>query len=586
MLPPPFSARSRVHEYGGGQFAVQGGRIAFVEDADQQIYLAAGGKPTQLTTLEAARFADMAFDAGRDRLISVVERPAPGLGGVTQNLVASVPLGGPRQGQVDDLLVGRDFYASPRPSPDGRRLAWLAWDLPHMPWEAAELWVGGFGADGGVTGARRIAGGGVFQPEWGKDGALYFVADRAGWGNPHIWRGGEVELIAPVDAEFSRPLWALGTTSYALLGGGRLIAAGWRDGLAELGVFDAGRRSYEPVPCGFTRVDDIAATAAEVAINGGDDVSPSAIHVLPVDAARLSPAPAPAGGSPLEAADISPTEVFEVPAPDRSGVVVRALYHRPLSGAYRGPPDAAPPMVVSAHGGPTAMARRGLVLERQYWTTRGFAYLDVDYRGSTGYGRTYRALLDGKWGLTDWQDVVAAAEHAGRAGLADPARLVVRGSSAGGLTVLNALIHSDIFAAGASHYGVADLERLAVDTHKFEAGYLVSLLGGLPAQVPDIYLARSPIHHAGRIAAPVIFLQGLDDRVVPPLQSRAMADSLRQRGVPVALIEFAGEAHGFRQPETVIRALQAEHAFFARILGLEPAETLPAIAIDNWEAAR
>ena len=585
VIAPPFSARSRVHEYGGGQFAAAGGRVCFVNEEDQDLYMVRAGAPERLTDMAGMRFADMAFDPAAPRVYVVCEsHDAPAR---PQNLIAAVGLEGEGRGRIDGLLAGRDFYASPRPDPDGGKLAWLAWDLPAMPWQAAELWVGDVAPDGGIVRAQRIAGGegcagGVFQPEWAADGALYFVADHEGWGNLHVWRDGEIRLVAAVAAEFSRPLWSFGITSYAVLVPGRLLAACWRDGAVEIGLAEEREARWTPLPGAFTRIDDVAGGEAWIALNGGGDDGPPRVHVVPRDATEFRPS---TGESPvkLSPCDVSRPRVLSFAAGSGSA---HALYLPPASGRFAGPQGALPPMIVSAHGGPTGMARRGFVLERQYWTARGFAYLDVDYRGSTGYGRAFREALDGLWGEADSADAIAAVEHAIASGLCDPARIVIRGSSAGGLSVLNALIGSDLFAAGASYYGVTDLTRLASDTHKFESGYLVSLLGGLPDQVPEIYAARSPVNHADRITAPVIFFQGLDDKVVPPAQSRAMVRSLDGRGIAVASYEFAGEGHGFRKPATVIAALEAEHAFYARILGIEPADRLPAVEIANYGGAR
>lgn len=580
LIKPPYSARSRVHEYGGGEYAVANGRIVFVNDADQDLYLVTGVEIKRLTEAANLRFADMAFDPSMNRIYAVAERHG-NYGSEPQNTIAAVQAAEPKSGVVIDLLAGRDFYATPRPSPLGDRVAWLAWDLPHMPWQAAELWVGEVSAHGGISEAAKIAGGegmGAFQPEWASDGALYFIAERNGWSNLHVWRDGRAEVVAKVDAEFTRPLWSFGMTSYAIVEPGRLIATCWRDGVIEIGIADERSATWTPLKSEFTRIDDIAASNETIAINGGNDLMPARIHI--VAANRLSPQIDVATPPPLSTDYVSRPRAIAAPSP--SGVV-HALYFPPTNGRWKGEDATLPPLVVSAHGGPTGMARRGFGLDRQFWTTRGFAFLDVDYRGSTGYGRAYREALDGRWGESDYEDAVIAARFAAETGLADPERIVIRGSSAGGLTVLNALIHSDIFAAGASYYGVSDLVRLAADTHKFESGYLDSLIGGPPDTIPGVYHARSPVHHADHITAPVIFFQGLDDAVVPPGQSRSMAHSLEQRGVPVALLEFEGEGHGFRRAETIRQTFAAEYCFYARILALMPDEILPEIEIKNFK---
>ena len=591
VIGKDYSARSKVHEYGGGQFAVCAGRVAFVNEADQDLYLVEDNACRRLTGLADTRFADMAFDPVRARLLAVAERHEPGV--PPHNTVVAVALDGERDGdggRLDQLLVGRDFYSNPRPSPDGTHIAWLAWDLPWMPWQAAELWIGRIGEAGGIEAPRRIAGGPgapVFQPEWTADGALAFVADHEGWGNLHIWRDDEVRIVCALEAELARPQWAFGMTSYAVLASGRFIAAAWKDGALQIGIAEqaggteaSGR--WRPLAHGFARVDDIALADGAIAIIGPGDALRARPHVFAADDKALMPVAQEGDPNPD---DVSRPRVLAVSGARAKGAArAWALYYPPANASCRARDGERPPMVVSAHGGPTGMARRGFALERQYWTARGFAFLDVDYRGSSGYGRAFQSALDGLWGKADCEDAIAAVAEAVGEGLCDPARVVIRGSSAGGLTVLNALIHSDLFAAGASHYGVTDLTALAADTHKFESGYLVSLMGGMPDDVPQVYQERSPVNHADRITSPVIFFQGLDDRVVPPAQSRAMVASLKARGIPVASFEFAGEGHGFRKPETQIMALEAELAFYARILGLDPADDLPDVEIANFGA--
>lgn len=583
--PAPYSARSRVHEYGGGEFALGSGRIVFVNDADQDLYVIDSGAPRRLTDAPEWRFADASLAPDSSRLVAVGERHADADGPeMPQNAVVAIDLEGPQVATPDLVLAGRDFYSNPRFSPDGRRLAWLAWDLPHMPWEAAELWIGDVGQNGGVERARQIAGGapaGVFQPEWSPDGRLYFVADRDGWGNLHVFEDGAVRLVLERKAEFSRPLWNLGMTSYALLGPDRIAATCWADGRLEVGLVEAAAGDWTPLTTGLSRIDNIAACANRLVILGGDDVSTPGVHVFDRDGGRVA---IPAGcARPLPEEGTSRPEFLRFPS---DGGTAHGLFYPPASAKFAGPDGTAPPLIVSAHGGPTAMAKRGLDLERQYWTSRGFAFLDVDYRGSFGYGRACVEALNGRWGELDPADAEAAVRHVLDRGLADPDKVVIMGSSAGGLTVLNALAGSDLFAAGASLYGCADLRSLAVETHKFEAGYIDTLLGlppGDEAAAARIFKARSPLEHADAIAAPMIFLQGLEDAVVPPSQSRTMAASLRGRGIAVVLIEYEGESHGFRKPATVVSALQSVHGFFARILRLEAAEDLPALRIDNMD---
>lgn len=583
--PEPYSARSRVHEYGGGEFAVGNGRVVFVNGSDQDLYLIDNAAPARLTEAPDWRFADMVFAPDGQRILAVGERHEPGPGhAAPQNAIVSVATDAAGIAVPDLVLAGRDFYASPRISADGRRLAWLAWDLPHMPWTAAELWVADLDATGAVARPRHIAGGGgtgAFQPEWLEDGRLAFVADHEGWGNLHVFDGDEVSLVLVREAEFARPLWNFGMTSFADLGGNRLAATCWSGGRLEVALVEIDSGSWTPLDTGLTRLDNIAGSGDRIAIIGGDDLTAPGVMMIEQEGritARIA-----GGDAPLAADHVSVARPMRFAG--AGGDTERfALFYPPCNAAFRAPPDTAPPMVVSAHGGPTAMAKRGLDLEKQYWTSRGFAYLDVDYGGSFGYGRAYREALDGEWGRLDTADTLAAVGEALDLGLADPARIVATGSSAGGLTVLNALAASKLFAAGASLYGVADLAGLAAETHKFEAGYIFSLLGVDPDDADGLKRVcdeRSPLARSDQISAPMIFLQGLDDAVVPPNQSESMAASLRTRGVPVAFITYEGEGHGFRNPDTVVSALQSSHAFFSRILGLAPGDDLPDIPIDN-----
>ena len=592
VLPAPFSARSKVHEYGGGEFAVHNGCVVFVNDADQDLYrLVADQPPQRLTDAPDWRFADMDLSPDDSQCLMVGEfRDPDAADHMPQNTIVSVVLDADSLTAPDQVLVGRDFYACPRFSPDGKRLAWLAWDLPHMPWEAAELWVADLGPGNAISTPRQIAGGnghGAFQPQWAPDGDLYFIASHASaqkangtsWGNLHRADSSGVQVVLADEAEYGRPLWQFGMTSFAVLDTGTIAATCWRDGLLNLGILRTDTGLWTPVETDLARLDNITGGPSGYAILGGTNTSPPGVWRTPDQ--QTPPSPVTSGRRLLDIASVSVPNMVHV---NTSSGPLHALFYPPINANTQGPEKALPPLLVTAHGGPTAMAKRGLDLERQYWTTRGFAILDVDYRGSFGYGHDYTAALDGQWGLLDAADAIAAAMAVADQGLVDPKAMVIAGGSAGGLTVLNALATSKVFAAGASSYGVADLHALARDTHKFEAGYLYSLIGVAaddPKAQDAVFTARSPLSHADKIVSPVIFLQGLDDAVVPPSQSRVIVNSLTERGVPVAYLEFEGEGHGFRNPKNVIRALQATHGFFARILKLDVTEKLPLIDIDN-----
>ncbi|RMF04291.1 MAG: S9 family peptidase [Alphaproteobacteria bacterium] len=575
ILPAPFSARSKVHEYGGGEFLVAGERLFFVEAESQDIHvlpLDGGGAPRRLTQLPGMRFADMTLDVGRGRLIAVAERqPAGGKGeshAYPENLLVAVPIDAQPGEPVSILAQGHDFYASPRVSPDGERLAYLAWDLPAMPWEAAALHIGRLEREGALHDAAQIAGGAgapVFQPEWSGDSALLFVWDERGWGNLYRWRGGEVEALTDFAEELLRPQWVFGMRSHARLADGSIAAVFLREGGPVLRLIGPEGQRAQARETPLREISSIAPFGEEIAVMGTGDREPPAVLRLGRDGAVRETLRG-ALDARLEPCDISAGRVLRVAGRRADGIF--ALYYPPANCSCEGPPDALPPLVVMVHGGPTGQADRGFKVKTQYWTSRGFAVCDVDYSGSSGYGRAYRERLRGCWGIRDVEDVEDVVRHLWGEKLADRERTVISGGSAGGYTVLMALAHTDIFAAGACSYAVCDLAQLQRITHKFEAGYLYGLVGATPQTSAAIFAERSPLNLADRITAPVIFFQGSDDKVVPPQQSRAMAETLRRNGVDASYHEFAGEGHGFRQGATIERVFRLEHDFFRRQLRL------------------
>ena len=634
--PPPFNVRSRVHEYGGGAYAVSGDRIWFSNDPDGRIYVqAAGAAPVPLTAEGSARFADLVFDPVHRRLLAVRETHRDGA--PPANDLVEVSITG---GAVRVLASGHDFYAAPAPGPDGRRLAWLAWDQPDMPWDAATLYLADLDRDGLPGAPRRIAGGpgcAAFQPAWSPDGALWCVADPDGWWNLHRWRDGALRCMYRADSEFGKPLWQLGTTTFGFDAAGCVVCT-WRSGGAwRLGRLDPDGGAMTPIPLPWTSIDSLVVDGSTAAfIGGAPDRSAAVVSVdlesgesrvhrvssaLSIDGDMLSRPVAisfpsgggylagggfptgsghPAGGS-FPAGSGYPAG-GSLPTgggfPSGSGrpagggeEVTHGYYYPPCNASCRGPAGESPPLLVMSHGGPTGAASDTLNPTTQFWTSRGFAVLDVDYRGSTGYGRAYRERLYGAWGVADVEDCVAGALHLADTGRADRDRLAIRGSSAGGYTTLAALTFHDVFRAGASYYGICDLEVLAADTHKFEARYLDRLVGAWPAE-RDVYRARSPLHHAARLGCPIIFFQGLDDRVVPPNQAELMVDALDRRGLPVAYLRFEGEGHGFRKAATIRRCLEAELFFYARVFGFEladapaPADAPASVEIRNLSGSR
>jgi dipeptidyl aminopeptidase/acylaminoacyl peptidase len=569
VLPAGFSARSRVNEYGGGVWCADPTRLCFVNDEDQCVWALEPSGPRRLVQPGLSRYADLALDPVRPVAYCVCEDH--GAAGEPETTLVAIDL---RGGGARVLARGADFYASPAPSPDGTRLAWIEWRHPSMPWDATELWVAELNGDGTPGARRRIAGGAresVQQPRW-HHGHLYFVSDADGWWNLYRWDGAQVARITRERAELAGAQWVFATSTYAPIGNAALCVAA-REGVRGLAraSLDDGRVTDLPTP--FTEIEGLNAANGRAVFVGAHGGQPRAIVELDLANGtwRELRASAP---SLLDPDDVALPQPLAFPTGD--GETAHAWWYAPRNRSCAAPPDEGPPVIVRCHGGPTSAASTALDPRTQFWTTRGFAVLDVDYRGSTGYGRAYRERLYGNWGVFDVEDCIRAAGHVADAGLADGARAFISGSSAGGYTVLCALTAGDRFRAGASLYGIGDLALLIADTHKFESRYTQRLVGDDPA----VWHARSPLHHVDRIRCPVLLLQGAEDRVVPPEQSRQMAAALRARGVPVAYVEFAGEGHGFRRAETLRRALEAELDFYARVLGIEPADRPEPVVIE------
>lgn len=578
LVPPPFNARTRVHEYGGGAYLVHGDTLFFTNFADQRLYRVEHNQPpVPITPAADARFADGVMDPLRPRILCVREDHA---GPHPQPVNAIVAIDPAANNTGDALVSGNDFYASPRFSPDGRRLAWLTWNHPHMPWDAAELWVAPVNDDGALGPASHVAGGpteSICQPEWSPDGVLHFASDRTGWWNLYAAGNGHVRPIAEMEAEFGRPQWVFRMSTYDFLDQHTIICTYTRDGLWQLAKISRQTSEFVPLDSPFNAIADLRACNGSAIFVGGAPTESAALVRMDTHtgAAQVLRRSNPVVPNP---AMISRPQAVEFPA--GNGLTAHGLFYPPQNPDYQGPPEEKPPLIVMIHGGPTSATTASLRLGIQYYTTRGLAVLDVNYGGSTGYGRPYRERLYGQWGVVDVDDCVNGARDLARRGLADGKRLAITGGSAGGYTTLAALAFRNVFAAGASHFGVSDCEALARETHKFESHYLEKLIGPYPAR-RDLYRQRSPLHHADRIAAPVAFFQGLEDRIVPPNQAEKMVAALRAKGIPVAYLPFAGEQHGFRQAGNIRRALEAELYFFSRIFGFDLADDVEPLAIDN-----
>jgi dipeptidyl aminopeptidase/acylaminoacyl peptidase len=580
VTPPDFNARTRVHEYGGGAYTVSGGHVYFANFDDQRIYeQAPGGAPRPVTPDGKMRYADFQVDRARARLICVREDHTPEQGQAINSIVG-VRLDGGLDGHV--LVAGNDFYASPRLSPDGTKLAWLTWNHPNMPWDGCELWVGELRADGMVGDNRRVAGGqeeSIFQPEWSPDGALYFVSDRTNWWNLYRWRDGQVEPAHERAAEFGMPQWAFGMSTYAFVTAERIACAYNERGEWRLALLDTTSGALDPLALPHTAIQSVRAMPESVVFVGASPTDPAAVVRLDLKT-RKTEALRRSASAKVDEASISRPELVEFPT--EGGKTAFGIYYPPRSADYTGPQDERAPLIVRSHGGPTSAFVPAFGLATLFWTSRGFGVLDINYGGSTGYGREYRQRLNDKWGIVDVDDCVNGAKYLAQRGAVDGERLAITGGSAGGYTTLAALAFRDAFKAGSSHYGVSDLSALARETHKFESRYMDGLVGPYP-ECEDLYRERSPLFAADRISAPVILFQGLEDKVVPPNQAELIVAALRTKGVPVAYLAFEGEGHGFRRAENIKRALEAELDFYGRIFGFAPADTVEPAPIENLE---
>jgi dipeptidyl aminopeptidase/acylaminoacyl peptidase len=580
MTPAPFNVRTRVHEYGGGACLVDGGAIYFSNFADNRLYLSLdGAAPVALTAEGSARYADFVLDRGRRRLVAVCEDHAGG-GHHPVNTIRAVGLDGAQQ----VLVEGSDFYAAPRLSPSGSQLAWLSWMHPRMPWQGTELWLADVGPDGALASARLVAGGpgeSICQPEWSPGGTLHFVSDRSGWWNLYRLAASAIQPLCDRAAEFATPHWTFGGSMYGFRSDEEIVCTYIENGVSRLAQLSTASGKLHMIANPYEEIRELRVAGSVVALMGG-------APTIPLELARIDLYSGQHEVLARSITELPDTGYLSVPEsiayPTSGHRIAHAFYYPPHNADFAPAPGSKPPLMVISHGGPTGMASNTLKLATQFWTSRGFAVLDVNYGGSSGFGRPYRDALKGQWGVIDVDDCVAGARHLAARGLADPERLVIRGGSAGGLTTLCALTFHDVFKAGASYYGVSDLKGLDADSHKFESHYNEYLIAPQP-EADMLYLLRSPINHAGQLKRPMIFFQGLDDKVVPPQQSEVMVDALREAGVPVAYITLEGEGHGFRKADSIVRTLEAELYFYLRVFGIESAEALAPVAIDNLPAA-
>jgi len=587
VTPRDHNVRTRVHEYGGGAYVVSKSFIYYSNFADQRLYRIIGsGTPQPITPEGKWFYADATIDEHRQRLICVREDHSRD-GHEPRTTLVSIRVDGDSDpGEV--IADGYDFYSTPRLSLDGTRLAWLSWRHPQMPWDGTELWVARVTGAGTLEEPELIAGGpheSIFQPGWGPDGLLYFASDRTGWWS--LYRS-DVASVAPTvrpllwqsleEAEFGRPQWLFGWATWAFADDRHMAVTYARRGRWSLATIDLETGTLTDVPTDLEPLEWLAATPTHAIYVAASPDTPSTVAKTNLSTGGTEMIRS-SSTLELNRRHISVPEAIEFPT--EGGLTAHAFYYPPRNADYMALPSDRPPLIVISHGGPTTQTKAVLDLGVQYWTNRGFAVVDVNYGGSSGYGREYRERLNWQWGIVDVDDNINAARYLVEEGKADPDRLIIRGGSAGGYTTLAALaFHPDVFAAGASYYGVSDVEALAKDTHKFESRYLDTMIGPYP-EMKDLYRERSPIHFIERLSCALILFQGLEDKVVPPDQSERMAEAVRGKGLPVAYIAFEGEQHGFRKADTIIRCLEAELYFYGAIFRFTPADTLPLIYIEN-----
>ncbi len=585
VTPPPFNVRSRVHEYGGGAYVVDHGVVYFSNFDDNRLYTCRPGEQPRALTAEGPwRYADFVVDESRGRLIAICEDHSIPDTEAENSIVAVDSTSGERQ----VLVSGNTFYSTPRLSPDATQLAWLTWNHPNMPWDGTELWLGTLAEDGSIGNQRQVAGGrreSIFQPQWSPDGRLYLVSDRTGWWN--IYRLGDqasttpapdrLEPLVRMEAEFGTPQWVFGMSTYAFLSSKRIICIVGYGDREELAYLDTDARSLQPLRTPYDTLGDIQASETRAVFIAGSPTIPTVIAQMNADTQSFEVL--------KQSSEVSVDEGYlsmpqSIEFPTESGLTAHGFYYPPRNRDFVAPEGELPPLIVHTHGGPTGATSTSFNLANQYWTSRGFAILDVNYGGSSGYGREYRERLNGQWGVVDVDDASNGAMYMARQGLADQNRLIIVGGSAGGYTTLSALAFRDTFKAGASYFGIADLEPFVSDTHKFESRYIDGLVGPYPER-RDLYRERSAINYTDQLSCPVILFQGLDDKVVPPNQAELMVEAMRKKGLPHAYVAYEGEGHGFRKAENIKRTLDAELYFYARIFDFPLPEPVEPVTIEN-----
>jgi len=582
ITPPGFNVRNRVHEYGGGAYLVYKGVVTFCNYLDQRIYNQIPGKePQAITPDNQNRYADLIMDKQRQRLICIREQHDDNGRDVTNSMTA-IPLDG--DSPIEVLQEGNDFYSNPRISPDGKQLCWLTWNHPNMPWDGCELWIGSFNKFGKLINIRLIAGGlneSIFQPEWTPAGDLVFISDRSGWWIPYLCKDERITPLTDLQAEFGLPQWVFGISTYGFSDSDQLICSYTKAGQNYLASLNTNTNSLKNIPTSYVEHSSLIVKHGNLLFVGGSTDHPAELVVLDLRSGTRRVL-RQTGTNQIERSFISTPQEIEFTS--QKHLKAYGNFYPPANSNNTGPNGEKPPLIVMIHGGPTSSASLTFNLKIQFWTSRGFAVLDVNYSGSSGYGRQYRQRLNGKWGVIDVEDCIQGAKYLASQRLVDGKQMSITGGSAGGYTALCALTFHSTFTAGVSRYGIGSLETLAIDTHKFESHYLERLVGPY-TEASELYRQRSPIHFIEKINAPILLLQGSEDKVVPPIQSERMHQALTEKGLPVAYLLFEGEQHGFRKAENIKRALEVELYFYSRIFGFPLADIIEPIEINNLRQA-
>ncbi|MDC0035484.1 S9 family peptidase [Chloroflexi bacterium] len=581
LIPKSYNARTRVHEYGGGSFLVDKDEVYFSNFSDQQIYKTTitDANPVPITHDIEFRFADGVMDSKNHRIIYVAEKHD----GENEPINSIVSVDLKNAGAINTIASGFDFYSSPVISPDGESLAWIQWNHPNMPWDSTELYIADLG-DKGIRNTRKILGDGesICHPIWSPNGILHYVSDLSGWWNIYKYEKGVSHNLTPFDAEFAQAQWGLGVRFYDFINDDQIICAYNKLGFWKIGLLDSITKNLSDIDAvaEFTEINrsGLKASNGKALFTVGSTDAFYTLYLYQPDAIQELEKIQESTKNEIESAHFSKPQAVKYITSDKKEC--HAFYYPPANVTYEAPKSTKPPLIVLSHGGPTGATSNALNLSIQYWTNRGFAILDVNYRGSTGYGTKYRKSLNGNWGISDVDDCVSGAKYLISKGLVDPEKIAVRGGSAGGFTTLACLTFTDFFKAGASYYGVSDLIALAEETHKFESRYLDSMVGKYPEETQK-YMERSPINHTDNLSCPVILFQGLEDKIVLPNQSQKMYASLKFSGIPVSYLEFEGEQHGFRKSENIQRTLEAELYFYSRVFGYDPFDLIDPIDIEN-----